>query len=103
MAILVLYVYDYLITLPEEVAHFWRAKPTGATVLFFLARYTTLACLLVEFVIGFISYLGTVRLSCHVSSDDDADEDYVLYRRGAPLHLLRPAFRGKAHGFGSPS
>ena len=78
MAILVLYVYDYLITLPEEVAHFWRAKPTGATVLFFLARYTTLACLLVEFVIGFISYSGTVSLSCHVSSDEDADWEHVL-------------------------
>ena len=77
-----LYVYDYLITLPEEVAHFWRAKPTGATVLFFLARYTTLACLLVEFVIGFVSYSGTVRLSCHVSSDEDADWEHVLYHRG---------------------
>ena len=77
-----LYIYDYLITLPEEVSHFWRAKLTGATVLFFLARYTTMACLLLEFVIGFISFPGTVRLSCHARVSIDSDRKYVSRCRG---------------------
>lgn len=57
---IVLYVYDYLITFPGEVSSFWKAKPTGATLLFFLTRYTTMTVLLFEFVIGFISFPGTV-------------------------------------------
>ncbi|TFK84547.1 hypothetical protein K466DRAFT_601904 [Polyporus arcularius HHB13444] len=63
MAAIVLYVYDYLITFPDEVAGVWKAKPTGATVLFFLTRYTTMAVLLFEFAIVFIQFPGTVSTS----------------------------------------
>ncbi|KAI0689844.1 hypothetical protein C8T65DRAFT_746004 [Cerioporus squamosus] len=35
----VLYIYEYLINFHEEVTCFWRAKLTGATVLFFLTRH----------------------------------------------------------------
>lgn len=34
--------YDYLITLPDEVQHFWFKRPTAFTVFFFLNRYLNL-------------------------------------------------------------
>lgn len=34
--------YDYLITLPDEVQHFWFKRPTAVTVFFFLNRYLNL-------------------------------------------------------------
>ncbi|TFK81161.1 hypothetical protein K466DRAFT_447177, partial [Polyporus arcularius HHB13444] len=57
----VLYLYDYLITFPTEVACFWKARPTGATVLFFLTRYITMMVFLLKFALGFITFTGTVR------------------------------------------
>ncbi|KAI0730417.1 hypothetical protein C8Q76DRAFT_613684 [Earliella scabrosa] len=38
----VLYWYDYLITLDQELELFWTGKITGATVLFFVNRYLSL-------------------------------------------------------------
>ncbi|RPD63548.1 hypothetical protein L227DRAFT_572699 [Lentinus tigrinus ALCF2SS1-6] len=86
MAAIVLYVYEYLITFPEEVAYFWRVKPTGATVLFFLTRYTTMACLLFEFVIGFISFPGT---SCNFTSNLDDFIESMQYLPWAGFAALR--------------
>ncbi|RDX45260.1 hypothetical protein OH76DRAFT_1408220 [Lentinus brumalis] len=86
MAAIVLYVYDYLITFPEEVASFWKAKPTGATVLFFLTRYTTMAVLLFEFVIGFIQFPGT---SCVYTSILDDVIETLQYFPWAGFAALR--------------
>ncbi|TFK84545.1 hypothetical protein K466DRAFT_588821 [Polyporus arcularius HHB13444] len=86
MAAIVLYVYDYLITFPEEVASFWKAKPTGATVLFFLTRYTTMAVLLFEFVIGFIQFPGT---SCVYTSILDDVIETMQYLPWAGFAALR--------------
>ncbi len=75
-----LYLYDYLITFPTESACFWKARPTGATVLFFLTRYTTMTAFLLEFAFGFIMFTGTVRskpflvarCACSPEAADDA-------------------------------
>ncbi|RDX45251.1 hypothetical protein OH76DRAFT_1420880 [Lentinus brumalis] len=86
MAAIVLYVYDYLITFPDEVAGFWKAKPTGATVLFFLTRYTTMAVLLFEFAIGFIQFPGT---SCVYTSILDDVVETMQYLPWAGFAALR--------------
>ncbi len=40
---LVLTIYDYILTFPHEINHIWRRKFTGATALFLVTRYLTLA------------------------------------------------------------
>ncbi|RPD68573.1 hypothetical protein L226DRAFT_576294 [Lentinus tigrinus ALCF2SS1-7] len=39
----VIFIYDYVLTFGREVDLFWTIKPTGASVLFFLIRYSSLA------------------------------------------------------------
>ncbi len=51
--LLVLFLYDFVVTLVDEVTYFWGSKPTGATVVFFLNRYTALLYTIFYLVMGF--------------------------------------------------
>ena len=42
--------YEYLITIEDEVLYFWKRRFTGASVLFFLNRYLRLMFYISEFV-----------------------------------------------------
>ncbi|KAL1938174.1 hypothetical protein VTO73DRAFT_11818 [Trametes versicolor] len=44
VAVVAFLVYEYVITLDQELALFWRRKKTGATCLFLANRYLTLLC-----------------------------------------------------------
>ncbi|KAL1938177.1 hypothetical protein VTO73DRAFT_11821 [Trametes versicolor] len=44
VGVVALLVYEYVITLDQEFALFWRRKKTGATCLFLSNRYITLLC-----------------------------------------------------------
>ncbi|OJT04662.1 hypothetical protein TRAPUB_4598, partial [Trametes pubescens] len=44
VGVVALLVYEYIITLDQELGLFWRRKKTGATVLFLSNRYITLLC-----------------------------------------------------------
>ncbi len=63
ICVTVVYLYDYLITFPKEATCFWKARPTGATVLFFLTRYLTMTVFLLEFAYGFVIFTGSVSSS----------------------------------------
>ena len=43
-----LIIYEYVITIPDEIELFWRGKVTGATVLFLANRYLSLVIYLYE-------------------------------------------------------
>ena len=49
---IVIFIYEYFITLSTEVKYFWGRKLTGATALFFLNRYVPL----ILNVLGMISF-----------------------------------------------
>ena len=61
MVLLVLFLYDYLITFEQEVRFIWGRKLTGANVIFILNRYPTLVmCLMVV--------IGCWPVECEVSA-----------------------------------
>ena len=43
--------YEYLITIEDEVLYFWKRRFTGATALFFLNRYLRLMFYISEFML----------------------------------------------------
>ncbi|TDL18654.1 hypothetical protein BD410DRAFT_900726 [Rickenella mellea] len=45
--------YDYILTLPTEIAEIWNSKFSGAKVLFFLARYPFVISTVLEFALFF--------------------------------------------------
>ncbi len=45
----VLFIYEYFITIGEEVKYFWARKWTGASALFFLNRYVPFTLYVMEF------------------------------------------------------
>ncbi|TBU24160.1 hypothetical protein BD311DRAFT_868333 [Dichomitus squalens] len=49
----VLYLYNWLITIDQEVEYFWKGKVTGAAILFYLNRYISLA----SFVISLVDWM----------------------------------------------
>ncbi|EJF58084.1 hypothetical protein BD309DRAFT_865887, partial [Dichomitus squalens] len=61
-------IYEYLITIADEAQYFWKGKPTGATVLFFLNRYVSLCW----YVVQFASYASVSDGESHglVASDE---------------------------------
>ncbi|KAI0773960.1 hypothetical protein C8Q74DRAFT_1267578 [Fomes fomentarius] len=62
-AALVLLLCEHIATFPAEVYLFWRKGWTGASVLFFLNRYTSLLYNLVDTTGGFGSSTDTTCLS----------------------------------------
>ena len=46
--LLVLIMFDTLLTLPSEIKYVWCQKPRLGSILYTLARYSTLAILLIE-------------------------------------------------------
>ncbi|KAI0704473.1 hypothetical protein C8T65DRAFT_741037 [Cerioporus squamosus] len=84
LAATVIFVYDCVLTFSREVNLFWTIKPTGASVLFFLIRYSSLA-----FELGSLA-----ELNPSVVSDQMQD---VLHGAHSLLHLrymLVAAFSG---------
>ena len=55
-----LFIYDYVLTFAQEVQLIWGRKITGASVLFWLNRYLTLALVIMNFV-------PSVGVQCEVS------------------------------------
>ncbi|KAH8083298.1 hypothetical protein BXZ70DRAFT_958347 [Cristinia sonorae] len=55
-----LFIWDYIITLDNEVRYVWGRKPTIATILFLLNRYVVLACMLFQLIV-----LGGTEVSCN--------------------------------------
>lgn len=49
-----LVVYEYIITLGEEISLVWRGRVTGAVVLFVLNRYLNLGVVIYQFMTTFI-------------------------------------------------
>ncbi|TFK81116.1 hypothetical protein K466DRAFT_604760 [Polyporus arcularius HHB13444] len=43
LAATAIFIYDCVLTFDREVNLFWTTRPTGASILFFLIRYTSLA------------------------------------------------------------
>ena len=54
------FIYDYVLTFAQEVQLIWGRKITGASVLFWLNRYLTLALVIMNFV-------PSVGVQCEVS------------------------------------
>ncbi|EJF58086.1 hypothetical protein DICSQDRAFT_29310, partial [Dichomitus squalens LYAD-421 SS1] len=48
-----LYLYNWIITIDQEVEYFWKEKVTGAAILFYLNRYISLA----SFVISLVDWM----------------------------------------------
>ncbi|KAI0698064.1 hypothetical protein C8T65DRAFT_742968 [Cerioporus squamosus] len=95
LASITLIVYDYLVTLESEHELFWRRKVTGASALFFAARYTTLLYVLLSVVNFTIS--RTISDECLPQSCDMLLKAYVVVQTCQYLPwaaILIPAFAG---------
>ncbi|TDL16073.1 hypothetical protein BD410DRAFT_649015 [Rickenella mellea] len=45
--------YDYVLTLPAEISEIWRAKRSGAQVLFVMTRYSFIANIMLQYILSF--------------------------------------------------
>ncbi|KAI0630455.1 hypothetical protein C8Q77DRAFT_1133104 [Trametes polyzona] len=79
-------VYDYLLTLDQELKLFWRRKFTGASALFFFIRYSTLLCYAVLGTIGFTQLPDT---SCNLLTKAQAAFTMFQYIPWAAFSGLR--------------
>ncbi|RPD53390.1 hypothetical protein L227DRAFT_581409 [Lentinus tigrinus ALCF2SS1-6] len=76
LAATVIFIYDYVLTFGREVDLFWTIKPTGASVLFFLIRYSSLA----------YEFGSLATLNPSAASDETCR---MIYRGTTPLLHLR--------------
>ena len=60
--VIVVVMYEYLITLGQELNLFWRGKITGAQVLFVINRYLNIAVVMWQFASTFVTYSDEVRV-----------------------------------------
>ena len=61
--LLALFMFDTLLSLPSEIKYIWCQKPRLGSILYTLARYATLAVLLIE------SYTNLFVISLQVCED----------------------------------
>ncbi|KAH9841105.1 uncharacterized protein C8Q71DRAFT_439322 [Rhodofomes roseus] len=60
IAVCALIVYDYVISLPKEIRHFWKRGATGPKLLFFSNRYALLTYA-VLFLVNTSRFIDTVN------------------------------------------
>ncbi|PIL26520.1 hypothetical protein GSI_12278 [Ganoderma sinense ZZ0214-1] len=96
LATVALYIYDYTITFPREVELFWGRRFTGASLLFLLNRYLSLAHVIIE-VCNFarmsdkVSYIISsrqLRRKLIVAGRDRGEESQAVRLRGLRWNLL---------------
>ncbi|KAH9939055.1 uncharacterized protein BXZ73DRAFT_76201 [Epithele typhae] len=72
----VLVMYEYLVTLSDEVEYFWKRKFSGASILFFANRYITLAYLLFSLA---SSWVPLSDAGCAAAAQADEALDVAQY------------------------